>query len=348
MRMNFLEKILALGIIAAAAGFFWHQRRPDTAPATGEPARADSPAPATMAVDPPVFHAAPSFRQASPLVRTLALLHARLQQYRDSELNDPDDEDGRQRSLQEMLALVTDENVAAIIQSLSAEEMNSPFGSGALHHWMQVDAITASNWLAARPETTPDQTLTVAKDWAANPDSLNQYVQQLPDTPWKQDLLQDAGSATMLQTPNEAVKLAQQMKPGPAQTNLMVAVANGWVSQDPNAALDWINTVTDPALRERLIASAAQSYAVTDPAQAADWLVQQVNSGAIVKDAALNILNTWVSTDPAGAANWAAQFPEGPIKANAIQIVANHWQQTDPAAATAWIQNLSGPAAPAN
>jgi hypothetical protein len=346
--MKLFEKILVVAIIAAAVNFFWHQHRLAAVPALREPAPTDPPAAATTAVDPPAFHPVPPFRPASPLVRTLSLLHARLQQYRDSEINDPDDEDGRQRSLQAMLALVTDENVAAVIQSLSAEEMNSAFGSGALHHWMQVDPLTASNWLAGRPETTPDQTLTVARDWAANPDGLNQYVQQLPDTPWKQDLLQDAGSATMLQTPNEAVKLAQQMQPGSAQTNLLVAVANGWVSQDPNAALDWINTVTDPALRERLIASAAQSYAVTDPAQAADWLVQQVNSGTIVKDAALNILNTWVSTDPAGAANWAAQFPEGPIKANAIQIVANHWQQTDPAAATAWMQNLAGLSAPAN
>jgi hypothetical protein len=346
--MRFFEKILVLGVIAAGVGFFWRARQPE--PVASQPVPAEVPASAEIAPAsiPAAFPSLTVPQPVSPLARTLSLLHVRLRLYKDSEINDPDDEDGRENSLRAMLAMLTDENVAEVIQSLSADELNSPFGSGALRHWMQVDPVTASNWLAARPETTPDQTLTVAENWAANKDGLNQYLDQLPDTPWKQSLMQDASTSILFQDPNEAVKLAQEMKPGPGQTNLMVAVANGWVSKDPNAALDWINSVSDPAMREQLIASAAQSYAVTDPAQAADWLVQQVNSGPIVKDAVLNILQTWVSTDPAGAANWAAQFPDGSVKASAIEIVANHWQQTDPAAATAWMQNLSGSPTPAN
>jgi hypothetical protein len=207
---------------------------------------------------------------------------------------------------------------------------------------MQVDPVTASNWLAARPNTTEDQTLAVAEEWNKNRDGLTQYLDQLPDTAWKQNFLQDASSSMSLKDPVEAVKLAQQMKPGDAQTNLLRAVVCGWVSTDPNVAMNWVANVKDPALREQLVASAVQSYALTDPAQAANWLVQEVKSDGLVKDAALNILQTWVTTDPAAAANWAAQFPEGDTKTAAIKIVSNHWQQTDPAAATAWMQNLLG------
>ncbi len=260
----------------------------------------------------------------------------------ESEANDPDDEEGRNQLLREMLAMVTDENVADIIKSLSAEEMNTPFGSGALHHWMQVDPITASNWLASRPGTTEDQTLAVAEVWAGDPDGLKQYLDQLPDTAWKQSFLQDASSEMTFTNPVAAVNLAQQMKPGDAQTNLLRAVVCGWVSTDPNAAMNWVANVQDPSLREQLIASAVQSYALTDPAQAAAWLVSEVKSDGIVKDSVLNILNTWVTIDPAAAANWAAQFPEGDTKAAAVKIVSTYWQQTDPDAASAWILNLAG------
>jgi hypothetical protein len=272
-----------------------------------------------------------------------------LRQWQESQVNDPDNEAYRAKLLQEMLAMVTDANVAEIIQSLTAEEMKTPFGTGALHHWMQVDPVTASNWLASRPDTTEDQTLAVAEDWAGNRDGLQQYIDQLPDTAWKQSFLQDASSAMSFTNPVAAIKLAQQMKPGDAQTNLLRTVASGWISTDPNATLNWINSINDPSLREQLVASAAQSYALTDPAQAEAWLVSAVKSDQIVKDSTLNILGTWVTIDPVAAANWAAQFPEGDTKAAAVKIVSTYWQQTDPAAASAWMQNLAGgPAAPAN
>jgi len=281
-------------------------------------------------------------RLSNATAHTLVSLRDKLRQWQESQVNDPDNEAYRAQSLQEMLAMITDENVAEIIQSLSAEEMNTPFGSGVLHHWMQVDPVTASNWLASRPDTTEDQTLAVAEDWAGNRDGLRQYLNQLPDTAWKQSFLQDASSEMSLTNPVAAVQLAQQMKPGEAQTDLLRAVVCGWVSSDPNAAMNWVAGVKDPAMREQLVASAVQSYALTDPAQAATWLVQEVKSDGIVKDTALNILSTWVTTDPAAAADWAAQFPEGNIKAAAVKIVSSHWQQTDPEAATAWIQALSG------
>jgi hypothetical protein len=248
-----------------------------------------------------------------------------------------------------MLALVTDENVTAIIQSLTPEELNTPFGTGALHHWMQVDPVSASNWLAARPDTTQNETLAVAGGWVGNPDGLSQYLAQLPDTAWKQTFLQDAGSEMAAKDPLAAIQLAQQMNPGDTRTNLLRSVVSGWVGTDPAAAIDWVGSVPDPSLREQLVASVVQSYALADPAQAADWLVQEVKSEAVLNDAALNILGTWVASDPAAAADWASRFPEGNLKAAAVTIVSSHWRQTDPAAAMAWIQNLSGEvASPAN
>src|SRR5262249_40410396 len=163
----------------------------------------------------------------------------------------PDDVEGRDELLREMLAMVTDENVAAVVQSLSAEEMNTPFGIGTLHRWMQVDPVAATNWLAARSDTTKEQTLAVAEDWTSHRDDLQSYLDQLPDTTWKQSFLEQVSSATSLKDSLEAIKLAQQMNPGDAQTNLLRSVVCGWVSTDPEAAIDWVTNVKDPQLREQ-------------------------------------------------------------------------------------------------
>lgn len=280
---------------------------------------------------------------------TLASIRGKLNLWREGQANGSDDQESQERLMQEMLALITDENVAEIVQSLSTEEMNTPLGSGALLHWMHVDPVKVTNWIASRAETTEGQTLVVADGWVGHRLGLQECLDQLADTEWKQNLLRDLGSEMSISDPQGAIEVAQQMKPGQTQVHVLQTVASDWVSTDPDAALGWVAGVQDPVLREPLIASAVQSYALTDPAQAATWLVSEVKSPQIVNDAALNILKTWVVKDPALAADWVVQFPEGHTKTAAVQIVFQHWQQTDHAAATAWIQNLSrGPAIPSN
>ena len=274
----------------------------------------------------------------NPLGDRLAALRTKLHQWEESQMHDPDNEDGRNKLLAEMLGMVTDENVADIMKSLSAEELNTPFGIGALHHWMQVDSITATRWLAAQPGSSAEQMLAVAEDWTENPDGLQRYLDQLPQSAWKQNFLEQASSAALSVDPADAIKLAGEMDSGDAQTNLLRSVACKWISIDPNAALDWITSVNDPSLREQLIASAAQSYALTDPSLSMDWLVSGVKSDAIAKDAVCNILETWVSTDPPSAANWVSGLPGGDLKTTASKIVFAHWSQIDPDAANAWVQ----------
>lgn len=348
--MTYREKILLLLVVVVTA-FCFVPRHGNPASQASSPVEVNPPMAASVSVDPPpaAVQVVRRLRHFSPLAATLVSLRLKLQQWQESQIDDPDDESGRAELLQAMLAMVTDANVADIIQSLTPEEMNTPFGAGALHHWMQIDPTSASNWLVSHPDASENQILTVAGDWTSNPGGLQQFINQLSDTPWKQTFLQDASSEMSFKDPLAAVQIAQQMEPGDAMTNLLRGVVSGWIGTDPKGALDWINSVNDPSLREQMIASAAQTFAQIDPAQAATWLVSEVKSEGIVKDSALNILDTWVTTDPAAAASWATQFPDGDTKAAAIKIVATHWQQTDPDNCNAWIQSLSvGPATPAD
>jgi hypothetical protein len=342
--MKLLAKLLLIAAVGATVILVWREnwsstsKRQTPAKVTATPLR-------TTVSSSALNQTERSQTRYEPQPDTTAQLHSLLRSWKRSETNDPDDEEGRDKLLKTMLATLTDGNVAEIIQSLSADEMNTPFGIGALHRWMKVDPIATSNWLASRQGTTEEQTFAVANDWIGNRDSLQQYLDQLPDTAWRQDLLAAAGSVLSVKEPVEAIKLAEQMKPSDAQTNLLKSVACAWVDTDPVAALDWVASVNDPQLREPLIASALQSYALADPRNAATWLVSDIKSSGVAKDAALNILATWVTKSPADAADWVSLFPDGDIKVAAVQVVSSYWHQTDPAATAAWIQKLStGPA----
>jgi hypothetical protein len=286
------------------------------------------------------------FKQASvypvpgALADTMASLHSKMRLWQESLVTDADDEEDRARLVREMLALVTDENVAEIVQSLSVEEMTTPFGAGALHHWMQADPLKATDWVATRPETTDEQTLAVADDWMATSQGMQACIDQLPSTEWKQTFLADLGSEMSVKDPQSAIGLAQQMAPGKAQENLLQSVACNWVETDPNAALSWVAGVSDPELRDNLVASAVQAYALVDPAQAATWIVSEVKSGQVINDAAVNITESWAAKDPAAAAKWVALFPSGDTRASAVNTLLVHWLQSDRSAAVNWIQSL--------
>jgi len=288
----------------------------------------------------PLVKAMPASKLPTPFETKLALIHQKLHQWLEAQKNAAEDDEAQ--SMVELQAMLTDENAAEIVQSLSAVELDTPFGMEGIRHWMRADLVQASNWIAARSDATQNQIGAVAQGWTADGVGLQNYAAQLPDTPWKQSFLTEAISQFSARDPAVAVQLAQQMAPGNDQTSLLESVACNWVASDPNAALDWISGVNDPSLREKLVVSAAQSYALTDPALASAWLASMVKSDDLVQNAALNIAQTWAAKDPAAAASWASQFPDGDTKTAAQNIVVNYWQQTDPASASVWLQSLSG------
>jgi hypothetical protein len=348
--MKFAVKVIPIGMVVAIVILLHQSDRnfeKNTTPAAvlppATPAEPHESAPASSTlIDQPVAVTAPapSPMQTASFGDEMNLIHSKLQKWLAAKKSGSEDDETQ--TMLDLQAMLTDTNAAEIIQSLSDDELDTPFGFEAIRHWMDADPVQASDWFAARQDTTQDQTAAIAEGWAANSAGLQNYAARLPDTAWKQSFLQEAGSQMSVRDPVEAVKLAQQMASGNEQTSLLQSIACNWVTSDPNAALDWITSVKDPSLQAQLVASAAQSYALTDPALAMKWVASMAESDAIVKDATLNILQTWVTKDPAGAANLASQLPEGDTKIAAVDYVSKYWLQTDSAAAKFWIQNMSG------
>ena len=334
-------KLILLGLIVVGVFFFIQRtRHPQggTPPpiamlplATATEPHETASAPGGVIDRPPdVIQPAPSPKPLTLFENEMASIHSKLHRWLEAKKRGAEDDEAQ--TMVELQAMLTDTNAAEIIQSLSADELETPFGYAGIGYWMNADPVHASNWFADRPDTTQDQTGAVAQGWAANAAGLQTYAAQLPDSAWKQNFLKEAGAQLSVKDPTGAIELAQQMNPGNDRNGLLQSVACDWVATDPNAALDWIAAVKDPALQETLVASAAQSYALTDPAQATAWLVSMAKSDEVVKDATLNIIQTWVTQDAAGAAAWANQLPEGEVKIAAIDLVSKYRRQTGPAA----------------
>jgi hypothetical protein len=239
----------------------------------------------------------------------------------------------------ELSALLTDDNAAGIAQSLSAEQLDTPFGLAALARWLTVDATTAGAWIASRTDATEAQALLVVRALLNEPGRFREFCDGLPDTEWKQTLLRAAGLACVAQDPAGAIDIAWRMAPGSAQTNVLQTAAFDWMTRDPLAAAAWIVKVDDATLREQLLAVGTKALASTDPDLAAGWLAE-IKSDGVRHDTALCLVETWVARDPVAAADWVTRISAPELRAAAVELVAQHWLQSDPSAATAWLEKL--------
>jgi len=239
-------------------------------------------------------------KPADPFLLTMDLLRLKLNQWRESQLQDPDNKAYQDQLMKEMLALVTDANVAQIMQALSAQELTTPFGTEVLGHWLQADPTAATTWLASRPDATPMQSLAVADYWSSNYDGFQQLVASLPDSPWKQNLIQQTGEEMSRNDPQDAVKLGatDAVRQCPDLSN--AGGGSNWISTDPNGALDWHHSVTDPAMRDQLTSpSAAQSYRLRIRSQAVTLAGDVPSIPATVNDATPEYSSeTWVTRRP--------------------------------------------------
>lgn len=240
----------------------------------------------------------------------------------------------------EALALVDDRHLAKLLQSLSAGEMDTPFGSAGMARWLTLEPLAAARWIGGRANPTEEHALLVANQLLKEPAQLHAYCDQLPESGWKQGVLNNATLAAASSDPAQAIALAHRMTPGTVQTSAFETVAYDWSTRDPEAALGWIARVEDQPLRERLFAVGAKAIAATDPDLAANWLYTGVKSPQLMHDTALALVEIWVAQDPATAARWVSTFPNAGPRAAAVESVARNWLKSAPDAASAWIRTL--------
>ncbi len=257
-----------------------------------------------------------------------ALLHARLRALIDADTGAQD------VILNELLAEVTDENVASVVGSLTPAEYNTAFATAALQRWLRVDPLTAARWIAAKGDM--NRTTLVAHQLAATPTSVTAALATLPDGAWKQQVIHATSLELAGAHPTDAIAVAQQITDDVGRVNALETIAYDWCSRDPMAASAWLLQWSDPKDRAQLCTVAVKAIAVTDPDLAATWLASLKNNAG-ASDTALCLADIWAERAPAPAAIWAASLP-GNIRVGAVERVVDRWMSTDRSAATAWLR----------
>jgi hypothetical protein len=250
-----------------------------------------------------------------------------------------DDDEGQARILAELTKQLSDENVADVIRSLTPEQLKSLPGNKVLERWLEAEPVRATLWIAGRADATDEQAWLISRELLKSPDLLDVLGDQLPNSPWKEQLLSSAALQTASSDPLKAIALAQRMEEGNARGNILETVAYDWTHRDPDAALRWMMSVKDDVLRERLLATGAKAIAASDPDLAAIWLGAAVKSEGIQQATVLSVVDVWAAENPRRAADWVAQL-QGSGREEAADIVFRNWARSDELAATAWILRL--------
>jgi len=121
--------------------------------------------------------------------------------------------------------------------------------------------------------------------------------------------------------PARAVALAEQF--GASCSNVLENLVQQWAGHDDAAASDYALNKPLAEQRDRLLQRIAFTRAQNDPAQAANLVAEKISPGEIQTEAAISVLHQWALRDTRAAAAWAQSFPEGTLRARAIQEVEN-------------------------
>ena len=241
--------------------------------------------------------------------------------------------------LQELCALITDENAAGIVQSLSADDLAGNFGVAALERWLSADPNAAAAWMASRPDVTDEHASLVARMLLKDHDGFQNYLDALPDGGWKGKILSGAAFEMTATDPQQAIVFAAQMNSSDAR-GVLEAAAFQWARNDPDAVKKWAEQDTDTDLREGLIAAAAKGMAEQHPDKAAEWLVTSVYAQDPLAEAVPGIIRSWAAKEPSATADWVSLFPAGMVRNEALETVMNFWTVSDLTGARAWAANL--------
>lgn len=227
------------------------------------------------------------------------------------------------RRLRDLESLLTDENCAQIVDSLSAHELQSPFGIAALRRWLAIAPVEAARSLATRADTSDDLAFLVAEKMIERPVDLLELWRQSPDSTWVQKVLQHAAGVALVFDPRAAVELSTHLAPSESRTALLGQIAAHWAKSEPEAAIAWAQSVSDPQARDSVIVAAATGFASSDPMRAVDWLAANVSDPSLRKTGVETTIAAWGAIDFDSASRWVAALTDPDLRAIAAPVIAN-------------------------
>jgi hypothetical protein len=228
---------------------------------------------------------------------------------------------------EEMLSAFMDQIPVADMQ-VTLEELSglgladSECSQRLLRRWVKNDGRAAAAWVAELPAgPMRDAAMTgVAVEWAnSSLAAAATWAKTLDDEAERTTAMLTIANEAVRAEPVEAVRLAVALPESPQRDELIHRAATEWAAQDPSGAVAWAGQIPDAALRAKVLAGEAVSWAEQKPEVAASLVVEKLPAGRLLEDTVISIIQRWAQQQPEAAAAWVEQFPEGPLRAAAIE-----------------------------
>lgn len=204
-----------------------------------------------------------------------------------------------------------------------------------------------------------------------NPMAAASYVAQMPDSPSRNNLVQNMAQTLAATDINSAVAWLEKLPadiPAATRTQAQQQILGVWINSDPASAASYVQNMADDPNFGRLSAQVSATWARSDPQAALEWAGTLPAGSA--HDTAVNnslvnlahydpasawsyaqktgdpaqlasVVSSWAQSAPGAAAKAATTLPEGDQRVNAVGNVANAWINQDPLAASQWINTLA-------
>jgi hypothetical protein len=181
--------------------------------------------------------------------------------------------------------------------------------------------LAETNTLADAHEQLLQQ---VAKLWAAqDPTNALAWAAGLQHRDEREAALTDVCLQLAETDPAEAVLQRESRLADYQSYDALEDLAQKWAETDLAAALAWLAGHPADARRDQLIGRVAYVQSQTAPQAAAQLVIADMTPGDAQIEAAVSVLHQWGKQDLPAATAWAEQFPEGSLRARALQELTN-------------------------
>lgn len=240
----------------------------------------------------------------------------------------PADADGSGRDAVEVFAeqvgSMSLSEVVGALDELNPEDLCGNRGRLLVRRWCEFDPAAAALWSGARTNAAArlESCLAVATTWGTSDAAAAMaWARGLADETARLAVKLQVGNEMIRQNPVAAMKLAIELANAPGAEGLMHSAFAEWAATDPLAARDWLLQCEAGGFRQQALANLAWAGADSDPLTSATLIASLLPGGVEQDRAAFGVLQRWVQFDWNGAAAWVVDFPDSPLREQALVLL---------------------------
>jgi hypothetical protein len=218
------------------------------------------------------------------------------------------------------------------LQSATPAEVAQDLSKRLIRQWTGTAPENAAAWL----ETLPPEKQTAMLDdvaivWANHdPTNAMNWAGSLSDNAARGQALAAVAGEAVRSQPLMALQIALDLPASEQRDDLIRRGAMQWASEDAASAAAWVSQIPQGDLRNQSLSGVAIVWSASAPVAAATWALNELPPGRLLDDTVVSIVQRWAQQQPEAAAAWVQQFPEGALRAAAVENLLAQWSQTDP------------------